>query len=39
MDKIPAEVFCSVVTGAVVWFFKEKEKDSELKRRSKCRME
>jgi hypothetical protein len=25
MDKIPAEVFCSVVTGAVVWFFKERE--------------
>jgi hypothetical protein len=25
MDKIPVEVFCSVATGAVVWFFKEKE--------------
>ena len=25
MRIIPVEVFCSVATGAIVWFFKEKE--------------
>lgn len=29
---IPVEVFCSVAGGAVVWFFKEREKASEIKR-------
>lgn len=25
MGKIPLEVFCSVATGAIVWFFKERD--------------
>jgi hypothetical protein len=32
MKIIPVEVFCSLAAGAIVWFFKEKEKESEIKR-------
>jgi len=31
MGKIPTEVFCSLATGAIVWFFKDREQQKLLK--------
>lgn len=32
MGLIPIAVFCSVATGAIVWFFKDKQTQDMLKR-------
>lgn len=35
MRIVPAEVFCSLATGAIVWWFKDKQYEAIMKRLKK----
>ena len=35
MGKVPAELFCSLATGAIIWWFKDKQYEAIMKRLKK----
>ena len=35
MGKIPSELFCSLATGAIIWWFKDKQYEAIMKRLKK----
>jgi len=35
MGKVPAELFCSLATGAIIWWFKDKQYETIIKRLTK----